>query len=143
MSPRFRVVLYLAIGGLPATIAALGAGHFAWQWLAGMVLAASFVPVALFGATIGTWPVRRRLGGPIHGDSLLHMVGGRALYAGSHSESGRRVDWKRGDVSGRGGRACGAGVGIEIDAPLGLDRGTSTGGRHDRDGCDLRNCIRD
>src|SRR5258708_31774543 len=49
MSPRFRVVLYLAIGGLPATIAALGAGHFAWQWLAGMVLAASFVPVALFG----------------------------------------------------------------------------------------------
>src|SRR5260370_7404443 len=49
MSPKFRVVLYLAIGGLPATIAALGAGHFAWQWLAGMVLAASFVPVALFG----------------------------------------------------------------------------------------------
>jgi hypothetical protein len=49
MSPKFRVVLYLLIGGLPATIAALGAGHFAWQWLAGMVLAASFVPVALFG----------------------------------------------------------------------------------------------
>ncbi len=50
MSPKFRVVLYLLIGGgLPATIAALGAGHFAWQWLAGIVLAASFVPVALFG----------------------------------------------------------------------------------------------
>jgi hypothetical protein len=50
MSPKFRVVLYLLIGGgLPAAIAALGAGHFAWQWLAGMVLAASFVPVALFG----------------------------------------------------------------------------------------------
>src|SRR6266853_2776077 len=49
MSPKFRVVLYLAIGGLPAIIAASGAGHFAWQWLAGMVLAGSFVPVALFG----------------------------------------------------------------------------------------------
>src|SRR5258708_37309115 len=49
MSPKFRVVLYLAIGGLPATIAALGAGHFAWQWLGGMGLDASFVPVALFG----------------------------------------------------------------------------------------------
>src|SRR5258708_34294202 len=49
MSPKFRVVLYLAIGGLPATIADLGAGRFAWEWLAGMVLAASFVAVALFG----------------------------------------------------------------------------------------------
>jgi len=50
MSPKFRVVLYLLIGGgVPATIAASGAGHFAWQWLAGIVLAASFVPVALFG----------------------------------------------------------------------------------------------
>jgi len=50
MSPKFRVVLYLLVGGaLPAAIAASGAGHFAWQWLAGMVLAASFVPVALFG----------------------------------------------------------------------------------------------
>src|SRR5260370_1449660 len=94
-------------------------------------------------ATIGTWPVRRRLGGSIYRHSLLPMRGGRALYAGSHSESGRRADWKRGDVLGRGGRACGAGVGIEIDAALGLDRGTSAGGRHDRDGCDLWNCIRD
>jgi hypothetical protein len=49
MSPKLRVVLYLLIGGLPVTIAALGTGHFAWQWVAGMVLAASFVPVALFG----------------------------------------------------------------------------------------------
>jgi hypothetical protein len=31
------------------TIAALGAGKFAWWWLSGIVLAAAFVPVALFG----------------------------------------------------------------------------------------------
>lgn len=49
MNRKLRVVLYLLIGGLPVSIAALGAGHFAWQWLAGIVLAASFVPVALFG----------------------------------------------------------------------------------------------
>lgn len=49
MNPKLRVVLYLLIGGLPVSIAALGVGHFAWQWVAGIVLAASFVPVALFG----------------------------------------------------------------------------------------------
>jgi hypothetical protein len=44
-----RVVLYCLLGGLPLTIAAMGAGHFAWWWLSGVVLAAAFVPVALFG----------------------------------------------------------------------------------------------
>ncbi len=44
-----RIVLYCVLGGLPMTIAALGAGKFWWWWLAGIVLAASFVPVALFG----------------------------------------------------------------------------------------------
>ncbi len=44
-----RVLLYCAVGGLPVTIAALGTGHFAWWWLSGILLAASFVPVALYG----------------------------------------------------------------------------------------------
>jgi hypothetical protein len=46
---KSRVVLYCALGGLPMLIAAMGAGHFAWWWISGIVLAASFVPVALFG----------------------------------------------------------------------------------------------
>jgi len=46
---KLRVALYCLLGGLPMCIAALGAGHFAWWWLSGTVLAASFVPVALFG----------------------------------------------------------------------------------------------
>jgi hypothetical protein len=46
---KSRVVLYCLLGGLPITIAALGAGKFAWWWLSGIVLAAAFVPVALFG----------------------------------------------------------------------------------------------
>jgi hypothetical protein len=46
---KLRVVLYCLLGGLPMSIAALGAGHFAWFWLSGIVLAAAFVPVALFG----------------------------------------------------------------------------------------------
>jgi hypothetical protein len=46
---KSRVVLYCALGGLPMLIAALGAGHFAWCWISGVVLAASFVPVALSG----------------------------------------------------------------------------------------------
>jgi hypothetical protein len=46
---KSRVVLYCALGGLPMLIAAMGAGHFAWWWISGIVLAASFVPIALFG----------------------------------------------------------------------------------------------
>jgi hypothetical protein len=44
-----RVLLYCLLGGLPLTIAAFGTGHFGWWWLSGILLAASFVPVALFG----------------------------------------------------------------------------------------------
>lgn len=44
-----RVVVYCLLGGLSLTPAALGSGGFAWWWLAGIVLSASFVPVALFG----------------------------------------------------------------------------------------------
>src|SRR5262249_26141599 len=44
-----RVVLYCLLGGLSLTTIALGAGGFGWCWLSGIVLSASFVPVALFG----------------------------------------------------------------------------------------------
>src|SRR5438034_2860233 len=46
---KLRVVLYCLLGGLPLSIAALGAGHFAWWWLSGILFAGSFVPIALFG----------------------------------------------------------------------------------------------
>jgi hypothetical protein len=46
---KSRVVVYCALGGLPMLIAAMGAGHFAWWWISGIVLAVSFVPVAVFG----------------------------------------------------------------------------------------------
>jgi hypothetical protein len=48
-----RVGLYCLLGGIPLTIAALGAGHFMWWWLSGILFAASFVPVALFGPRKG------------------------------------------------------------------------------------------
>jgi hypothetical protein len=44
-----RVMLYCLLGGLSLTCLALTSGAFARFWLAGIVLAASFVPVALFG----------------------------------------------------------------------------------------------
>jgi hypothetical protein len=44
-----RIVLYCLLGGLSLTPVALGTGGFGWCWLAGIVLSASFVPVALFG----------------------------------------------------------------------------------------------
>jgi len=44
-----RVVLYCLLGGLALTAPALGNGGFGSWWLAGIVLSASFVPVALFG----------------------------------------------------------------------------------------------
>jgi hypothetical protein len=46
---KSRIVLYCLLGGLPMTITAMGAGHFTWWWLSGVVMAAAFVPVALFG----------------------------------------------------------------------------------------------
>ncbi len=44
-----RIALYCLLGGLPLLIVAMGQGGAAWCWLAGIVLAAAFVPVALFG----------------------------------------------------------------------------------------------
>ena len=46
---NLRIGLYCLVGGLPLTIAGLGAGHVAWWWLSGVMLAAAFVPVARFG----------------------------------------------------------------------------------------------
>ena len=46
---KLRVVLFCLLGGLPLSIAALGAGNFIWWWLAGMLLAAAFAPFMLFG----------------------------------------------------------------------------------------------
>lgn len=46
---KLRVALFCVLGGLVLTIQALAAGHFGWYWLSGIVLTASFVPVALFG----------------------------------------------------------------------------------------------
>lgn len=46
---KSRILLYCVLGGLVMSIVALGIGHFAWWWLAGIVMAAAFVPVALFG----------------------------------------------------------------------------------------------
>ena len=42
-------LIYCLLGGLPLTIAALGAGNFWWWWLSGILLAAAFLPVAIFG----------------------------------------------------------------------------------------------
>jgi len=44
-----RIVLYCLLGGLSLAILALGNGEFGWSWLAGIVLSAAFVPVALLG----------------------------------------------------------------------------------------------
>lgn len=46
---NLRIGLYCLLGGLSSTIAALGAGHFAWWWLSGVILAAGLVPVVRFG----------------------------------------------------------------------------------------------
>ena len=46
---KLRILLYCFLGGLPLTIAAMGAGHLGWWWLSGILLAASFVPIALYG----------------------------------------------------------------------------------------------
>ena len=46
---NLRIGLYCLLGGLAPTIAALGAGHFAWWWLSGVILAAALAPVVRFG----------------------------------------------------------------------------------------------
>jgi len=46
---NLRIGLYCLLGGLFLTTSALGAGHFGWWWLSGIMLAASCVPMARFG----------------------------------------------------------------------------------------------
>ena len=46
---NLRMVLYCLLGGLSFSIAALGAGHFGWWWLSGVLVAAAYVPLARFG----------------------------------------------------------------------------------------------
>lgn len=46
---KLRIGLYCLLGGLSMTVSAMGAGHFAWWWLSGVILAAALVPVARFG----------------------------------------------------------------------------------------------
>jgi hypothetical protein len=47
---KLRTGLFCLLGGLPLTAAALGAGHFAWWWLSGILIAASFVPLPRYGS---------------------------------------------------------------------------------------------
>jgi hypothetical protein len=44
-----RVLAYCAIGGCALTLPALGNGHFVLWWLSGVLLAAAFAPVAVYG----------------------------------------------------------------------------------------------
>jgi len=46
---KLRIAVYCVLGGFAMSIIALGAGHFVSWWLSGVVLAAAFIPVALFG----------------------------------------------------------------------------------------------
>jgi hypothetical protein len=48
---KLRVLLFCLLGGMPLLLPAAGAGHALWWYLSGVVLAAAFVPVALFGPT--------------------------------------------------------------------------------------------
>jgi len=55
---RLRVALYCLLGGVVLLVPALEVGHLLWWYLSGVILAASFVPVALFGP----WTVRGQFG---------------------------------------------------------------------------------
>lgn len=46
---KLRIGLYCLFGGLSMTVSAMGASHFAWWWLSGVILATALVPVARFG----------------------------------------------------------------------------------------------
>ena len=49
MSTSMRIALFCLLGGLCFTISAMGAGHFGWWYLSGMLTAAALVPVVRFG----------------------------------------------------------------------------------------------
>jgi len=44
-----QIALFCLLGGLSITWTAMGAGGFAWWWLSGILMAAAFVPLAVFG----------------------------------------------------------------------------------------------
>jgi hypothetical protein len=46
---KFRIALYCLLGGVPLLVPALTLGHMFWWYMSGVILAAVFVPVALFG----------------------------------------------------------------------------------------------
>jgi hypothetical protein len=41
---KWRVVLYCVLGGLPLTLSALGASHFPWWWVSGILAAVLAIP---------------------------------------------------------------------------------------------------
>jgi len=49
MSMSVRIALFCLLGGLCFTISAMGAGHFGWWYLSGVLTAAALVPVVRFG----------------------------------------------------------------------------------------------
>jgi hypothetical protein len=54
---NLRITLFCLLGGLCFTISALGAGHFGWWYLSGIVMVAAFAPVVRFGprSVIARW----------------------------------------------------------------------------------------
>ena len=46
---NLRIALFCLLGGLCFTVSALGAGHFGWWYLSGIVTTAALVPVLRFG----------------------------------------------------------------------------------------------
>lgn len=49
MNLNLRMGLFCLLGGLCFTVAALGAGHFGWWWLSGVLTVAAIAPVVRFG----------------------------------------------------------------------------------------------
>lgn len=49
LTMSMRIALFCLLGGLCFTISAMGAGHFGWWYLSGVLTAAALVPVVRFG----------------------------------------------------------------------------------------------
>ena len=49
MSMSVRMGLFCLLGGLCFTISAMGAGHFGWWYLSGVLTVAALLPVVRFG----------------------------------------------------------------------------------------------
>jgi hypothetical protein len=46
---NWRIGLFCVVSGLCFTVSAAGAGHFVWWWLAGVLIAASVLPIVIYG----------------------------------------------------------------------------------------------